>query len=57
MTKKELAALDRQLAHWAATDKEHKANVKRLEELNKHDLDWFDLEAYQKRIYSNGWNR
>ena len=54
---KELQALDRKLAHWAATDKEHRANVKRMAEITKHDFDWFDLKAYQRMIYGNGWNK
>lgn len=47
-------ALDRKLAFGAATDKQHKAEVKRLEQLHKHDMDWFDLEAYQKMVRQ--WN-
>lgn len=54
---KELAALDRQLAHWEATNKEHTANMKRRHEETKHDLDWFDLKAYQNFIYGGGWNK
>ncbi len=50
MNKKEQAHLDKKLAHWAATDTSHKANVKRLEELHKHDLDWFDLAKYQAMV-------
>ncbi len=60
MTKKErdeLARLDRQLDHWKATDKEHKAEVARMAELTKHDFDWFDHIAYQRTIYGNRWNR
>jgi hypothetical protein len=57
-TEKEyLAKLDAQLAHWAATDKAHKANVRKLEQLQKHELDWFDHRAYQRMIYSNGWHK
>ena len=57
MNKKEQRALDRKLAHWAATDKEHKATVARLEELHKRDLDWFDEKAYQRMIYEGGWSK
>jgi hypothetical protein len=54
---KELEALDRQIAHWESTNKEHTARVKRLAEEQKHELDWFDLKAYQNMIYGNGWNK
>lgn len=49
MRKKELAKLDRKLDHWAATDKQHKAEVIRLEALHKNQ-GWTDaqLAAYQK---------
>jgi hypothetical protein len=57
MTKKQQEALDRQLAYWAATDKQHKATVKRLAKEQEHELDWFDVVAYQRHIYSNGWNK
>ncbi len=60
MTKAEkaaLAKLDAQLDHWSATDKTHKSTVRKLEQLQKHELDWFDHHAYQRMIYSNGWNR
>lgn len=50
-------AMDRKIAYWAATDKEHKATVARLEKEHAHDLDWFDLEAYQKMIYEGGWSK
>lgn len=57
MNRKQQEALDKQLAHWAATDKAHTANMKKRHEETKHDLDWFDLKAYQNMIYGNGWNK
>ena len=57
MTKKEIAALDKKLAHWAATDKEQRKHRDLMAEKTKHDFDWFDHVAYQKAIYKNGWNK
>ena len=54
---KELEALDRKLAYWAATDKEQRAKRDEMAEKTKHDFDWFDHLAYQRRIYGNGWNK
>ena len=54
---KEMQKLDAQLAYWAETDKQHKAEVARLEALHKNDLDWFDHVAYQRMIYEGGWSK
>jgi hypothetical protein len=37
MTKKQLKQLDAQLAHWAATDKQHTAQLKHTEYVRAND--------------------
>ena len=60
MNKKQQAQLDAQLAHWQATDKASRANIAAMDAHRKahpDSIDRFDVQAYQRMIYSNGWNK
>ena len=44
-------ALDAMLDAWESRATEQLATVKRLEKEQEHDLDWFDLDAYQDHVH------
>ena len=55
MTKSEQRRLDAKLDHWAATDKQHRANLAEIERryqlgLHKRSEDNFDLAAYKRML-------